>query len=63
MRLQERIAAPGVIHHIIVRGIEWKRIFHDDKDCNDFLDRIGGIAKETSKICYSWTLIPNNILF
>ena len=47
MPRQARIDAPGALHHIIVRGIERKKIFRDDKDRNDFLDRIGAILKET----------------
>ena len=45
MPRQARIDTPGALHHIIVRGIERKKIFHDDKDRNDFIDRIGGILK------------------
>ena len=46
MACQARIDAPGALHHIIVRGIERKKIFRDDKDRNDFLDRIGAFSKE-----------------
>jgi len=62
MPRQARIDTPGALHHIIVRGIERKKIFHDDKDRNDFIDRIGGILKETSTTCYGWALIPNHYL-
>ncbi len=27
-----RLDAPGVLHHIIIRGIERRKIFRDDKD-------------------------------
>ena len=46
MPRQARIDAPGALHHIIVRGIERKKIFRDDKDRNDFIDRIGAFSKE-----------------
>jgi hypothetical protein len=46
MPRQARIDAPGALHHIIVRGIERKKIFRDDKDRNDFLENIGAISKE-----------------
>jgi len=36
-----RIEAPGALHHIIIRGIEQKSIFEDDKDRGDFLERLG----------------------
>ncbi len=60
MPRQARIDAPGAPHHIIVSGIERKKIFHDNKDRNDFLDRIGCILKETSTSCYGWALIPTS---
>jgi len=63
MPRQSRIDAPGALHHIIVRGIERRKIFHNDKDRNAFLDRIGVVLKETSKSCYAWTLIPNHVHF
>ena len=37
------IDAPGSLHHIIIRGIERKRIFGDDKDRDNFLERLGNI--------------------
>ena len=33
--------APGALHHIIDRGIERKRIFTDDVDRDNFLNRLG----------------------
>ena len=42
-----RIHAPGALHHIIVRGIERQKLFIDDSDHNNFLDRMGGIITET----------------
>jgi len=41
MPRQSRIDAPGALHHIMVRGIERKRIFRDNKDRVDFLTRLG----------------------
>jgi len=32
MPRKARIDAPGALHHIIVRGIERRRIFSDDQD-------------------------------
>ncbi len=59
MPRQARIDAPGALHHIIVRGIERKKIFHDDKDRNAFLDRIGGILKENPTNRYGWAPVPH----
>ena len=60
MPRKARIDAPGALHHIICRGIERRRIFDDDTDRNNFLDRLENILKETSTPCYAWALIPNH---
>ena len=31
-----RIDAPGALHHVIVRGIERRKIFNDDVDRDNF---------------------------
>ncbi len=61
MPRQARIDTPGSLHHIIIRGIERKKIFKDDKDRDDFLERLGNITAETSTSCYAWALIPNHV--
>ena len=60
MLRQARIDAPESLHHIIIRGIERKRIFGDDKDRDNFLERLGNITAQTSTSCYAWALIPNH---
>ena len=60
MPRQARIDAPGSLHHIMVRGIECKKIFRDNKDRNDFLTRLGKILSETSTPCYAWVLLLNH---
>lgn len=56
-----RIDAPGALHHIMVRGIEQRKIFIDDIDRNNFLDRLGKIVSETETKCFAWALIPNHL--
>ena len=60
MPRKSRIDAPGALHHIIVRGIERSKVFLDDVDRKNFLDRAGGIITETRTGCYAWSLIPNH---
>ncbi len=60
MPRKSRIDAIEALHHIIVRGIERRKLFADDTDRNNFLDRIGGILIETQTSCYAWALIPNH---
>ena len=38
-----RLDVPGVLHHIIIRGIERRKIFRDDKDRDDFIDRLSDL--------------------
>jgi REP-associated tyrosine transposase len=55
-----RIDAPGALHHIIVRGMERRKIFNDDVDRINFLDRLGKVLSETHTTCFAWALIPNH---
>lgn len=58
-----RIDAPGALHHIIVRGIEKKSIFRDDRDRSDYLNRIEKVFTETSTACFAWSLMNNHTHF
>ena len=60
MPRQSRIDAPGALHHIIARGIVRKRLFTDDVDGDNFLNRLGNILTQTQTACFSWALIPNH---
>jgi len=60
MPRKARIDVPGALHHLIVRGIERKRIFRDDQDRNNFLERFGKILLESNTPCYAWALLPNH---
>ena len=39
MPRQSRIDAYGALHHVIVRGNARRKIFYDDEDRDQFLDR------------------------
>jgi len=39
-----RLDAPGVLHHVIIRGIERRFVFKDDQDRDNFMDRFWVIA-------------------
>ncbi|MBN1665077.1 MAG: transposase, partial [Deltaproteobacteria bacterium] len=60
MPRQSRIDAAGAVHHIMVRGIERKKIFDNDADREQFLKRIGEILEDTSTTCFAWSLMPNH---
>ncbi len=60
MPRQSRIDAAGALHHIIVRGIERRKIFADDQDRFAFLSRFARIIEQTQTSCYAWALLPNH---
>ena len=37
--------ATGVFHHVIIRGIERRKMFRNKKDWEDFLERLADICK------------------
>lgn len=60
MPRKARIDAVGAFHHIIVRGIERRKIFREDGDRINFLERLGKIVVDTQTPCFAWVLIPNH---
>jgi len=60
MPRQPRLDAPGILQHVMARGIERRLIFVDDPDRKDFLARFAQILEETQTRCYAWALIPNH---
>ena len=52
-----RLDAPGVIHHVIIRGIERRKIFRDNKDRNDMIERLGDLLPATKTSCYAWAFL------
>ena len=55
--------APGVLHHIMIRGIERRKIFRNNKDREDLLDRISNLLPETETACYAWAFLANHAHF
>jgi len=60
MPRQARLDAPGLLQHVMARGIERRKIFRNNKDRKSFLDRLAIILEETQTQCYAWSLIPNH---
>jgi REP element-mobilizing transposase RayT len=58
-----RLDAPGVLHHIIIRGIERRTIFRDDFDRENFLERLSLLVPETQTTCYAWVFLSNHAHF
>jgi len=47
MPRKARLDAPGALHHIVVRGIERRKIFRDDSDRGGFLVRPGAMLGDS----------------
>jgi len=55
-----RIDIPGLLQHVIVRGIERRSIFVDNQDRETFLSRLRILLSETETDCYAWALLDNH---
>jgi len=60
MPRQARLDAPGVLHHVMVRGIERTTIFRDDRDRGDFVARLAALVRAAGLTVYAWALLPNH---
>ncbi len=47
----------------MIRGIERRNIFRNDRDRNDLLNRLASLLTETKTICYAWAFMPNHAHF
>ena len=63
MPRQARLDAPGTLHHIMIRGIEGRKIFVDDEDRKDFLSRVGDLTEKTGTRILAWVLMDNHVHF
>jgi putative transposase len=59
MPRRARLDAPGMLQHVMVRGIERKRIASDEKNLKNLTDRMGDLAVETDTVIYAWALMSN----
>ena len=47
-----RLDAPGVLHHVMIRGIEHRNKFRNNKDREDFIARLEILCPDTYTKCY-----------
>lgn len=60
MPRQARLDAPGVLHHVMARGIEQGLIFRNYHDREDFIWRLSELALKQAWTVYAWALMPNH---
>lgn len=61
MPRQARLDAPGVLQHVIVKGLEGREIFREGRDRKDFIMRMGDLALELETKIYAWALMRNHV--
>jgi hypothetical protein len=62
MPRRERLDIPGLLQHVIVRGIEKRKIFLDDEDLEFFVKRFSKLLVETETDCLAWALMSKRYL-
>ena len=61
MPLGPRLDASGVLHHVMARGLERRAIVRDDRDPQDFVDRLAPLAAARACTVYAWALLSNHV--
>jgi hypothetical protein len=47
----------------MIRGIERRKIFNDDKDRENLIERLALLLPETKTQCYAWSFLSNHAYF
>jgi REP element-mobilizing transposase RayT len=56
-----RLDAAGILHHVIIRGIEKRSIFRGAADKDWFVQRLGALVQGSNTGCYAWALMTNHV--
>lgn len=55
-----RLDQAGLLHHVMIRGIDKLNIFIDDKDRDGFIRRVSRLLLETETACFAWVPMNNH---
>lgn len=55
-----RLDAPGILHHVMARGIEKTLVFRTGDDREDFIRRIAEQVERTGLEILAWAILPNH---
>ncbi len=58
-----RLDTPGLLHHVMIRGIERRRIFNDNEDRENLIERLSKLLQKTKTQCYAWVFMLNHAHF
>ena len=61
MPRQARLDAPGILQHVIIKGLEGGEIFAESTDRKYFITRMGDLALELETKVYPWALMGNHV--
>ncbi len=61
MPRKSRRYTPGALHHVIIRGIEKRKIFRSDFDRKNFINRLTELIPETKTDYFAWVLMSNHV--
>lgn len=56
-----RLDIPGLLQHVIFRGVDRCAIFRDDEDRSRFLRNLSKLLVQTSTECFAWSLMTNHV--
>ena len=60
MPRKSRIDTADALHHIMVRGIEGSKIFRNDTDRDNFLERLGKVLQNLMGTLLSYKVFREN---
>ena len=55
-----RLDAEGALHHVMVRGLEKRKIFLTSADRKDFIQRLATVVPKAGAGIFAWSLLPNH---
>jgi len=60
MPRQARLDIPGLVYHVMARGIERRNIFRDERDRARFVESLGELVEGTGARLYAWSVLSNH---
>jgi putative transposase len=61
MPRQARLDSPGLLHHVMARGLNRQKIFMDNADRADFVRRVEAALILSPNEILAWALMPNHL--